>query len=92
MICSCTVNEPSCAQSNVVVSFVSSLLTAIIVITISIAIYTGVWFYRQSHPNKVPAHQAPQGSSNEGVYETVDDKAAATMRMTADEAYATTTT
>lgn len=91
--CACAVNEPSCTQSNVVASFVSSLITAIIVIAISIAIHTGVWFYRQSHhPNKVPDNQAPQGSSDEGVYETVDDKAATTMRMMANEAYATTTT
>ena len=75
-----------------IASFVSSLITAIIVITISIAIHAGVWFYRQSRPNEVPDHQAPQDSSNEGVYEPVDDKSATTMRMTANEAYATTTT
>ena len=85
-------SEPSCTQSNVVASFVSSLITAIIVIAISIAVHTGVWFYRQSHRNEIPDHQAPQDSSNEDVYETVDDKAAKTVRMTANEAYATTTT
>ena len=88
------VNEQSCAQSIVVASFVSSLITAIIVIAISIAINAGVWLYRKSHPlNEVPDHGAPQGSSNEGVYEMVDDKAAATdMTMMANEAYGTTIT
>ena len=74
------------------VSFVSSLITAIIVITISIAIHAGVLFYRQSRPNEVPDHQAPQDSSNEGVYDPVDDKSATITSMIANEAYATTTT
>ena len=66
------VNEPSCTQSIVVASFVSSLITAVIVITISIAIYAGVWLYRKSHPPNQALdhdHRASQDSSNEGVYE-----------------------
>ena len=88
------VNEQNCTQSIVVASFVSSLITAVIVITISIAIYAGVWLYRKSHPlNEVPGHGAAQGSSNEDVYEIVEDKAAAMeMSMMANEAYGTTTT
>jgi hypothetical protein len=86
------VNEPSCTQSIVVASFVSSLITGIIVIAISIATHAGVWIYRKSHPlNEVPDHRAPQGSSNEGVYEIVDDKIATEMSMMANEAYGTTT-
>ena len=83
-------------KSIVVASFVSSLITAVVVITFSIAIYAGVWLYRKSHPlNKVPDHDhgSPQGSSNEGMYEIVNDKAAATeMSMMANEAYGTTIT
>ena len=79
-----------------VASFVSSLITAVIIIAISIAIkfYAGVWLYRKSHPlNKGPDHGAPQGSSIEGVYEIVDNKTAATdMTMMANEAYGTTIT
>jgi hypothetical protein len=87
------VNEPSCTQSIVVASFVSSLITAIIVIAISIAIHAGVWIYRKSHPlNAVPDDGAPQGGSNEGAYKVVDDKAATEMSMMANEAYGTTTT
>jgi hypothetical protein len=72
---------------------VSSLITAIIVIAISIAIHAGVWIYRKSHPlNEVPGHGAPQGGNNEGVYEIVDDKVATEMRMMANEAYGTATT
>ncbi len=71
----------------------SSVITAIIVIAISIAIHAGVWLYRKSHPlNEVPGHGVPQGGSSEGVYETVDDKTATEMSMTANEAYGTTTT
>ena len=77
-------NGPSCTQSVVVASFVSSLITATIVIVITIVIHIGVWFYKRSHSNKV----GHQGNSNEGVYETVDDKAAS---MTTNEAYAATT-
>ena len=88
------VNESSCTctQSIVVASFVSSLITAVIVITISIAIHAGVWLYRKSHPlNEVPDHD--DGSSNEGVYEIVEDKAAAMeMSTLANEAYGITTT
>ena len=73
-------------------SFVSSLITAMIVITISIAIHAGVWFYRQSRPNEVPAHRAPQDSSDEGVYEPVDDNSATIISMTINEAYVTTIT
>ncbi len=86
-------NEPSCTQSIVVASFVSSLIAAIIVIAISIAIHAGVWIYRKSHPlNEVPDHESPQGGSNEGMYEIVpDDKAATGMSMMVNEAYGTTT-
>ena len=83
-------NEPSCIQSVVVASFVSSLITATIVIAVSIVIHAGVWFYKKSHSNET-CHQARQGNSNEGVYETVDDKAATTINMTTNEAYATAT-
>ena len=77
-----------------VASFVSSLITAIIVIATSIAIHAGVQFYRsrKSHPNEVPGHRAPQGSGNEGVYEAVDDEVAMAISMKENEAYATTTT
>ena len=73
-----------------VASFVSSLIMATIVIVVSIVIHAGVWFYKKSHSNKT-CHQARQGNSKEGVYETVDDKAATTINMTTNEAYATTT-
>jgi hypothetical protein len=87
------VNEPSCTQSIVVASFVSSLITAIIVIGISIAIHAGVWIYRKSHPlNEVPGHGAPQGGNNEGVYEIVPDDKAAEISVMENEAYGTTTT
>ena len=85
-------DEPSCTQSIVVASFVSSLITAIIVVATSIAIYAGVWFCRKPHPNEVPGHRALQGSGNEGVYEAVDDEVATAISMKENEAYATTTT
>ena len=44
----------------------------------------------KSHSNKT-CDQARQGNSNKGVYKTVDDKAAMTINMTTNEAYATTT-
>ena len=74
-----------------IASFMSSLITgncAIIVITISIAIHVVVWFYRESRPNEVPDHQ---DSSDEGVYEPVDDNSATIISMTTNEAYVTTT-
>ena len=80
------INEPMIA------SFMSSLITVITIITISIAIHAGVWFYRQTHPNEVPDHQEPQDSSDEGVYEPVDDISAMTISMTTNEAYVTTKT
>ena len=86
---SCTQSEPSCIQSVVVASFVSSLITATIVIAVSIVIHAGVWFYKKSHFNET-CHQAHQGNSKEGVYETVDDKAATMINMATNEAYATT--
>jgi hypothetical protein len=76
----------------VIASFVSSLTTAIIVIAISIAIHAGIWIYRKSHPlNGVPDHGAPQGGSNEGVYEIVPDDKTAEISVMANEAYGTTT-
>ena len=87
-----TVTEPSYTQSVVVASFVSSLITATIVIVITIVIHIGVWFYKTSHSNET-GHQTHQVSSNEGVYETVDDdKAATVISMTTNEAYAITAT
>jgi hypothetical protein len=72
---------------------VSSLITAIIVIAISISSHAGVWIYRKCHPlNEVPDHGAPQCSSTEGVYEMVDDKTDTEMIMIANEAYGTTAT
>ena len=63
--------------------FVSSLITATIVIVITIVIHIGVWFYKRSRSNKV----GHQGNSNKGVYEKMDDKAATLISMTTNEAY-----
>ena len=83
-------NGPNCIQSIVVASFVSSVITTIIIITISATIHAGVWFYRKSYyPDAQALNQV--NSSGEGAYESVDDKATTTMSMTTNEAYATTT-
>ena len=70
-----------CTQSNniIVASVVTSMITTIVVLAISIAIHTGVWFYRKSHSDLAVCH-VHQGKDSDDVYATVDDKAYGTNK------------
>ena len=77
-----------CTQSNIVASVVSAMITTLVVIAISIAIHTGVWFYRKSHSDLAVCH-LHQGKDSDDVYASVDDKADTVISMTTNEAYGT---
>ena len=66
-------------------SFISSLITALIVVSISVAIYGGICFSKKSHFN-----QTRQQANDSAVYETVDSKITGTaMNMKENEACGT---
>ena len=63
-------------------SFISSLITALIVVSISVAIHVGVCFSKKSHSNEIR-----QQANESVVYEIVDDKIGTAMNMKENEAY-----
>ena len=73
-----------CFQTAALASFISSLITALVVASISVAIHIRVCFSKKSHYN-----QTEQLQEIEGQYEAVDDKIGTAMNMKENEAYGT---
>ena len=72
-----------CIQTAALASFISSLITALVVVSISVAIHVGVCFSKKSHSNQTRQQEI------EGQYEAVDDKIGTAMNMKENEAYET---